>query len=431
MLKNISFVMILAFSLILIGCAETKVLEEDLPLDQDEVNAEAELLAQIEPSIDQEEARNIVGEAYRSGSYSRPNQLRWLSCVDSDNGKDFENKGIVNAKYSYNRKTYTKTLSDSCQDSNQLLEYYCRDKRYSSTTTKCDYGCKDGACQKGAPTCIKLMSQIAAAIGATCGNGKYDYVADINNDKTVDVLDLSLVGKNIGNEAWCSNAVSNAKNPCKSLKTAEILEIPLPPNMKCFTGYDAFEELPECSLFFREDPECPSCGRVLACPKFHNPVYDGKGVFYPSACWAEQLGNKNYNYGLSDKMLKFISDLWATPSLSGNTFEVPRPQTVFSYSGSGISGFLSGVFLRSSIWHNNSLGWIDYHIFTNYFDPEFENGRNVVTSGSRLIYLQPPYGRTEKALLVFVMFDEAYPENVLLDWTETYESLMNNYFAKK
>lgn len=34
-------------------------------------------------------------------------------------------------------------------------------------------------------------------------------------------------------------------------------------------------------------------------------------------------------------------------------------------------------------------------------------------------------------MLAFVMFDDAYPENILLDWTKQYEFYLNDYFKKK
>jgi len=124
---------------------------DDVPLDQDEVNSEAELLAQLETDIELEEAKNLVGEAYRTGIYRRYPSIQYYSCYDSDGGKNFEKFGRVTATYTYYGIKRTSIFSDICYG-DTLKEYYCRDKRYSSTYAACDYGCENGAC-KPTPAC--------------------------------------------------------------------------------------------------------------------------------------------------------------------------------------------------------------------------------------------------------------------------------------
>ena len=59
----------------------------------------------------------------------------------------------------------------------------------------------------------------------------------------------------------------------------------IPDNFHCFL--QEFSDNPECSQFYTFDS---FRGGSLACPKYYNPVCGTNGKFYPSACWAEQLG---------------------------------------------------------------------------------------------------------------------------------------------
>ena len=91
--------------------------------------------------------------------------------------------------------------------------------------------------------------------------------------------------------------------------------------------------MPECSGYVED--ECfgdNECSKRLACSKFYNPVYDSQGIFYPSACWAEQLGIDNYQYGYSNRLEQFYKDLWQTPDFFGNSYEVPKPNIEFTYT---------------------------------------------------------------------------------------------------
>ena len=140
------------------------------------------------------------------------------------------------------------------------------------------------------------------------------------------------------------------------LRSASILNLPIPKNSECF--YHKNQNLPECSQYYKEG--------TTVCPKFYNPVYDSGGIFYPSACWAEHFGITNYNYGYSSQLKQFIGDLWFTKkSYQNKYFKVPEPDIEFTYQGSGLVGWRSGIFLRSVLWKNNSNFYIlDYNIDT-------------------------------------------------------------------
>ncbi|MFH0936665.1 MAG: Kazal-type serine protease inhibitor, partial [Candidatus Woesearchaeota archaeon] len=219
----------------------------------------------------------------------------------------------------------------------------------------------------------------------------------------------------------CGTAINkpSTSQSC-NVKKASLLEVPLPENTKCF--YYENKLSPKCSQFYEGD----GIYGMLVCEKFYNPVYDSNGVFYPSACWAENFGITNYTYGYSSQLKQFINDLWFTKKTGKKEyFKVPEPDIEFSYTGSSFGGDRQGVFFRSTLWKNSTILYtLDYNIDTEtqIQQSTFFRKENTLIS---------PYGTNPKTLLVFVMFDNAYPEDILLEWTNTYEPLMNDYIKKK
>lgn len=221
---------------------------------------------------------------------------------------------------------------------------------------------------------------------------------------------------------------------------ASVFKIPVPPDLGCFwppLGSDQVIKI-GCEKFYTEDCSTPfygpdgiikSCSQRLACPKYFNPVYDESGNFFPSACWAEQLGAKKYSFGISKQMNQFIGDLWYTLKTNGHSsypiYRVPIPNLEFSYVGSELPGWKNGVFFRSTLWENpTSFSTIDYDINTDIKTP----------SDVRVSYDNKPekvMGTTKKALLVFVLFDSSYPTNILMEWTKQYTDFFNDYLTKK
>ncbi|MAH07590.1 hypothetical protein CMI38_05075 [Candidatus Pacearchaeota archaeon] len=210
------------------------------------------------------------------------------------------------------------------------------------------------------------------------------------------------------------------------LPDENILEIPLPKNPKCFRASleKEYWNLPECKQYFKEIHYSYGIRYKHVCPRSYDPVYDSNGVFYPSSCWAEELGAVNYESGYSERMLKFISDLWETPKQrNGISYKAPNPNIEFSYIGS--ISFKAGTFLRSTLWEDDShYSVLDFNVDTN-------QGPQHSTSVSRRKSFFPVYGERLKSLLVFVMFDDAYPEDILLSWTKRYEYFLNDYIKKK
>ncbi|MEK6984405.1 MAG: Kazal-type serine protease inhibitor [Nanoarchaeota archaeon] len=207
------------------------------------------------------------------------------------------------------------------------------------------------------------------------------------------------------------------------LKSASILEVPIPKDFYCFLQENGNK--PECSRYYKEEWGGDRFLKVLACQAYYNPVCGRDGLFYPSACWAEHLGTSVASYGHCNSLKQFISDMWLTKKQFGNSFYIPSPNIEFSYFGSGLEGWKNGVFLRSTFWRNTTgYSIMDFNIKTNY-------GEQMSTSTSSHIIFLPVIGNKPKVLLVYLMFDNAYPEQVLLDWTQIYSRLLNDYIRKK
>jgi len=60
-------------------------------------------------------------------------------CVDSDNGKDYFEKGKVEINSNF--------MTDFCSK-DELLEFYCSDDNWNMEKYICPNGCEDGACLK-------------------------------------------------------------------------------------------------------------------------------------------------------------------------------------------------------------------------------------------------------------------------------------------
>lgn len=284
-------------------------------------------------------------------------------CEDSDNGKDYFTEGTVTSNlypYPEGKKDYCKMLPTG--------------KTYLF----------EGACNK---------------------NNKYFYY-----QKNCGELGKGYVCK----ERKCVKDVP--------LKKAQIIDLPFSENIKCFLTKEEYKELPLCKSFYKEI--CYStgfCNIEFACPKYYNPVYDSNGVFYPSACWAEQLGVINYEYGYSPQFIQLFKDLWQAKRTEEKYFiTVNNPEIEFSYNS---------AFFRSTLWKDQT----NFYRLDFYLDGVV--GSNLIipffSSHSEIKTLISPVNKKMKTLLVFLMIDEAYPPEILIEWTKKYEPLLNDYIKKK
>ena len=72
----------------------------------------------------------------------------YISCSDSDSGKDLFVKGVAEDEY-LNRQNIprNRVLTDECVDENTVRERYCDGNRLRSNKFDCPNGCIDGACR--------------------------------------------------------------------------------------------------------------------------------------------------------------------------------------------------------------------------------------------------------------------------------------------
>lgn len=203
--------------------------------------------------------------------------------------------------------------------------------------------------------------------------------------------------------------------PSPSLKPLPLEQMTrdiIPKDFYCFY-INANKDRSECKRYYT------SAG-LLICPQYFNPVYTQDGTFYPSACWAEVFGTKEYFYGYSPALLRLFREQWAKEGLT-----VPYPDIEFTYNGSGLSDFKSGTWLRSSVWHDTRhYSVIDYNIATN-------QGNNAFTQKLTYTTVTPVINNSLRTLLVYVTFDNAYPDSLLVQLSSTYGSLLNSYMRKK
>ena len=163
----------------------------------------------------------------------------------------------------------------------------------------------------------------------------------------------------------------------------------------------------------------------MRCPQYFNPVYSQDGKFYPSLCWAEIFGAKDVTFGYSPVLIKLFSDQWKKEG-----FEVPSPNIEFTYQGSGIVGAKIGMWLRSTFWSDiNKYFFMDYDIATTFDGVNFNNIGFIRPNSESTLF--PVINQRSKVLMAFVMFDNAYPEQELVSFTDTYGALLNNYFRQK
>jgi len=86
------------------------------------------------------EINEIAGFAI-SGLKAEP-----VSCIDTDDGIDYEKEGtVVYTRIRWGRPR-AKIYTDKCSGKNLIFEYFCNDNIVRAKVHKCSMGCQDGAC---------------------------------------------------------------------------------------------------------------------------------------------------------------------------------------------------------------------------------------------------------------------------------------------
>jgi hypothetical protein len=150
-LKRILIILgiIILLALVFFGC--TEIPKESIT--EDEQRAEAEIIA-LEEGKQIDDNFNIVGNAIQTYA----NNLKYISCSDSDRGKNYDVYGEVTLKYSYRGRQTTQTFKDRCYKNNFIFEYYCnKSNRIALATYKCPNGCENEACKKDEAICEELI----------------------------------------------------------------------------------------------------------------------------------------------------------------------------------------------------------------------------------------------------------------------------------
>jgi len=62
--------------------------------------------------------------------------------------------------------------------------------------------------------CFHLYEKLVPSYNKSCGDEGYDAVADINKDKTVNLLDMGFYSENEKNQPWCQERLSETTSPC-------------------------------------------------------------------------------------------------------------------------------------------------------------------------------------------------------------------------
>ena len=71
-----------------------------------------------------------------------------------------------------------------------------------------------------ATDCFHLYKKISESYNESCGNEWYNPVADVNKDKTVNLLDSGLYGENETNQEWCQARLVETQSPCEQVNVA-------------------------------------------------------------------------------------------------------------------------------------------------------------------------------------------------------------------
>ncbi|HLC52773.1 MAG TPA: Kazal-type serine protease inhibitor [Candidatus Nanoarchaeia archaeon] len=211
------------------------------------------------------------------------------------------------------------------------------------------------------------------------------------------------------------------------LRTAQILDPPIPDNLHCFK-YDNRNN-PECLNYYR-DIICTGgnvCGKKLVCPTYYNPVCGADNKFYPTQCWAEELGTSVQHFGQCDSVKQFFRDLWSTRGVyQGESYDITEPNIEFEYTTWQTSIFWPfGVYFNSKLWKSPT----EYA----HLNLGIQSSRGIdmnPTIHSRRTKT-PVIDTTSKVLLVYILFDDLYPQNLLVERTELYEELFNDYISRK
>ena len=306
---------------------------------------------------------------------------------------------------------------------------------------ECNYYDEDPCFEWGEP--ITCMAGEPCAGGSCGGRGCSDGTSWGQCSKTKpqycsggNLIDFSSI-------CGCPAGLVPYKEKCieppmdEPLRTAVVRDLPFADTLHCFQSTN--RKNPECKPYYKEEvckdygnlppPPGSSCTADLVCSLISNPVCGANGLSYLNACWAETLGTTVASYGYCPQMKSFMSDLWLTRNVMfGESILASSPQIGFVPDGSSSRGVpIPGTWFTSKLYDTTGSEW------TLQFDIEKEvygqkKKMTVQTYGPNKP--KTALGEIAKTLLVYLPYEEYYPEQVLLDWTGQYVNFLNAYYKK-
>lgn len=109
-----------------------------------------------------------------------------VSCVDSDLGRNYNNKGVVD----YCNEEGCFSEEDSCSGKT-LVEFYCSDNEKRYENYECEGGCDDGLCIKSAKSYRYTSSGGGGGGGGGSSGGTTSTPTTAENGQTYNLGDLS------------------------------------------------------------------------------------------------------------------------------------------------------------------------------------------------------------------------------------------------
>lgn len=145
-------------------------------------------------------------------------------------------------------------------------------------------------CSTPAPSCLVLIQRVNTLIEegqktggslVTCGDVKYDRVADVNKDKYINLSDSKLVHEHYFDEVWCAEKLNDQTDPCFCK---------LPDSCKT-----------ECDLTEKEVP-CGDCPLGMICCRKPSPTPTPKVESCQSPDFCIDPGSCVFNFNGSQKV---------------------------------------------------------------------------------------------------------------------------------
>jgi hypothetical protein len=162
-----------------------------------------------------------------------------------------------------------------------------------------------------------------------------------------------------------------------------------------------------------------------ACDIHNAPVCGVDGKLYSNSCWADHFGVAVGYEGICREVGEFMADIWLTRKINNDHYVVPHPYVSFREQGGML--LKSGTYFRSTVWEDDrNVSILNFDVLTDRVPGRMSGD----VLGSRDARVHPLSG-IQKTLIVYVMYDNLYPEELLHSWTQEYGAFMNSHMLRK